>query len=117
MYCGAYVLRPPNSRGCAANALPGTLTSLLLWLDIRYQEIVRFLPPFETIAVFGRGHRHSLKKLYQEWGVPPWLRGRVPLLFWADQLIGVPGYYFAPALAAVSRKAEYYNVVWQEQSV
>lgn len=28
----------------------------------------------------GRGHRHDLKKLFQEWRVPPWQRGTVPLI-------------------------------------
>ena len=29
----------------------------------------------------GRQHRHSLKKLLQEAGIPPWRRGRIPLVY------------------------------------
>jgi tRNA(Ile)-lysidine synthase len=39
----------------------------------------------------GRGHHHSLKKLFQEKGVPPWERGRIPLIYIQDQLAMVPG--------------------------
>lgn len=39
----------------------------------------------------GRGHHHSLKKLFQEQGVPPWVRDRIPLIYIKDQLAMVPG--------------------------
>lgn len=55
---------------------------------------VRFLPPSERITVRGRGRSHSMSTLFQEWGVPPWLRCRTPLLFLRDELVGVPGYYW-----------------------
>ena len=34
----------------------------------------------------GRRHRHALKKLLQEAGVPPWCRGRIPLVYQHAQL-------------------------------
>jgi tRNA(Ile)-lysidine synthase len=46
----------------------------------------------ESCRPLGRGHRHSLKKLMQEWGVPPWQRGRIPLIFVGDELAQVVGY-------------------------
>jgi len=39
----------------------------------------------------GRGHHHSLKKLFQEQGIPPWERDRIPLIYIQDQLAMVPG--------------------------
>ena len=39
----------------------------------------------------GRGHHHSLKKLFQEQGIPPWERDRIPLIYIHDQLAMVPG--------------------------
>ena len=39
----------------------------------------------------GRGHHHSLKKLFQEKGVPPWERSRIPLIYIQDQLAAVAG--------------------------
>lgn len=42
---------------------------------------VRFRRGGERIRLPGRGHSHSLKKLLQERGVPPWLRERLPLVY------------------------------------
>jgi len=39
----------------------------------------------------GRAHRHALKKLFQEAGVPPWERDRVPLLYVGGELAAVAG--------------------------
>jgi len=39
-----------------------------------------------------RPHSRQLKKLWQEWRVPPWLRAQVPLLFYGEQLVAVVGY-------------------------
>jgi len=38
-----------------------------------------------------RRPRRSLKNLFQEAGVPPWRRERLPLLFCGDQLVWAPG--------------------------
>lgn len=37
----------------------------------------------------GRGHHHALKKLFQESGIPPWERGRIPLVYIGDELAAV----------------------------
>jgi len=39
----------------------------------------------------GRGQHHSLKKLFQEQGIPPWERSRIPLIYIGDQLAAVAG--------------------------
>lgn len=39
----------------------------------------------------GRGHRHALKKLFQERGIPPWERGRIPLIYIQGSLAAVAG--------------------------
>jgi len=39
------------------------------------------------------GGSQKLKKLFQEYGVEPWLRDRWPLLFCDDELIAVPGLF------------------------
>lgn len=36
-----------------------------------------------------RGHRHTLKQLLQEQGVPPWRRARLPLLYSGEELAAV----------------------------
>lgn len=41
---------------------------------------------------FWHGQNKQLKKLFQLWGIPPWLRGRIPLLYVDGQLAAVIGY-------------------------
>src|SRR3990167_5659671 len=43
--------------------------------------------------VYVRGHHHSLKKLWQEWNVPSWLRSRLPLIYMKDELVAIPGFF------------------------
>jgi tRNA(Ile)-lysidine synthase len=54
---------------------------------------VRFRQGGECCRLPGRNFHHDLKKLFQQWGVPPWERARIPLLFAEDKLIAVVGYY------------------------
>ena len=48
----------------------------------------------------GRGHRHALKKLLQEWGVPPWLRDRLPLIRVDGELAQVGSHCLCEPFAA-----------------
>lgn len=50
----------------------------------------------------GHPHSHSLKKLLQEWGVPPWERDRLPLLMVDDKLAAVAGYCVCAGYAAAT---------------
>ena len=52
---------------------------------------VRFRRGGETLQPAGRAHHHALRKLFQEWDVPGWERGRVPLLYIDDTLAAVAG--------------------------
>jgi len=56
------------------------------------QLTVRFRRGGESIKPAGSAYTQPLKKLFQQWGVPPWQRDRVPLLFDEDKLIAVVGY-------------------------
>lgn len=51
---------------------------------------VRFRQGGEKIRISSRGHL-SLKNIYQEEGVPPWMRDRMPLLFIDDELFSIVG--------------------------
>lgn len=53
---------------------------------------VRFRQGGETCYLPGRLGAHSLKHLFQEWGVPTWERDRVPLIYYQGQLICVFGF-------------------------
>ncbi len=56
----------------------------------------------ERLRPAGRAHHHPLKKLFQEWGVPPWLRPRLPLLYVDGQLAAVAGLAVADEFRAVA---------------
>lgn len=43
--------------------------------------------------VFYKGRHRDLTKCFQEWGVPPWERDSIPLIFDNGALICVPGYF------------------------
>lgn len=63
----------------------------------------------------GRAGSRSLKKLWQDLGVPPWQRERIPMIFYDDQLIAAPGIF-------VTREGQagtgtFWQTVWQNTSV
>ena len=60
---------------------------------------VSFRQGGEQIRPQGRQHTHSLKKLMQEAGIPPWQRNRIPLIYIDHQLACVCGYWVADAFA------------------
>lgn len=51
---------------------------------------VRFREGGETICL--RGQHKSLKKLFQEWKIPPWQRDQIPLIYFDESLAVVVGY-------------------------
>ena len=53
---------------------------------------IQFRKGGEKINLPGRG-RHTLKNLFQEWQVLPWERDRIPLVFVAETLVCVVGYF------------------------
>lgn len=66
------------------------------------QEVeVRFRQGGEVYCSEGGKHR-ELKKFFQEQAIPPWERGRLPLLFFEGELIAVPGYFVVKPFRAVS---------------
>lgn len=52
-------------------------------LEVRYRQ------GGEKIRLPGKTHSQELKKLFQEAGVPPWIRSRIPLLYGEDRLVAV----------------------------
>ena len=63
---------------------------------------VRFREGGELCRPKGRGQTHQLKKLFQEWQIPPWLRASVPLVYVNDELAQVVGYCYCEPYAAVN---------------
>lgn len=54
---------------------------------------VRFNPTGLMAKPIGRVGSRSMKKLYQEYGVPSWRRRSTPLIFYGDQLAAVAGLF------------------------
>jgi tRNA(Ile)-lysidine synthase len=52
---------------------------------------LRFRQGGETCRPQGRGVTRDVKKLMQEAGIPPWLRGRLPLVYVDGELAAIPG--------------------------
>ncbi len=81
--------------------LPLVLTEYNFRLTARKMDQGIVVPPKARIVIRFReggeqfcwhGQTKELKKLFQEWAIPPWLRGTIPLLFINDQLAAVVGY-------------------------
>lgn len=58
------------------------------WSEARIE--VRFRTGGECCLPAGQAHHRPLKKLFQEWGVPPWERSRLPLIYLDGELAAIP---------------------------
>ena len=68
---------------------------------LKEQQVdVTFRQGGERFYASNRQGSHPLKKLFQEWGVPPWLRDKLPLIYYQKELIAVVGYDIDPRFAA-----------------
>jgi len=80
------------------NKSPGLSASLL-----EKPLTVRFRQSGEKIKPAGRKNTHTLKKLMQEAGIPPWMRARIPLLYHNDELVCVCGHWFAEKFSVLKK--------------
>jgi tRNA(Ile)-lysidine synthase len=71
---------------------------------------VRFRQGGEQLRPHGRRHTHSLKKLMQEAGIPPWQRNRIPLIYIDHQLACVCGYWVAESFSVSADQQGWYPV-------
>ncbi|MGB1310235.1 MAG: tRNA lysidine(34) synthetase TilS [Leucothrix sp.] len=60
-------------------------------LDKKAVLTVSFRQGGEVMKPAGSEKTHTLKHIFQQFSVPPWLRGRIPLLFLNDELLIVWG--------------------------
>lgn len=49
------------------------------------------------INIVGRTHSRNSKKIWQELGIAPWMRERIPLIYYNDELITAVGCFVTPA--------------------
>lgn len=78
----------------------------------RGQVEVRFRQGGERCRLPGRAYSKALKTLFQEWGVPPWLRGYVPLIYVDGHLAAVAGFCQCQPFAATAT-GDAWQIHWQ----
>lgn len=66
---------------------------------------VRFRRGGERLRPTADAHCRELKKLFQERGIVPWMRDRIPLLYCGDELVAVADLWLAAPFAAVDAEA------------
>ncbi|MDT8370740.1 MAG: tRNA lysidine(34) synthetase TilS [Gammaproteobacteria bacterium] len=71
---------------------------------------IKFRQGGERIKL-SESHHSSLKHLFQQWSVPPWLRDSVPLIYREQELIAVVGYGLAEAYTVAEREQGYLPVI------
>jgi tRNA(Ile)-lysidine synthase len=71
---------------------------------------VRFRQGGEQIKPHGRQHTHSLKKLMQDAGIPPWQRNRIPLIYIDHELACVCGYWVADSFSVSDEQQGWWPV-------
>lgn len=85
--------------------------SSLMYIEPTARVSIRFRQGGEIVHPAGRVGSHPLKKLYQEWAAPPWMRDRIPLLYVEEELAMVVGYAVAEQYTrAVSEQQKAYWV-------
>jgi tRNA(Ile)-lysidine synthase len=98
---GELRLRPARGRGIDAARLE------------RSRLTLRARAGGERLQLDARRPRRTLKNLFQEAGIPPWRRERLPLLYCDDELVWVPGLGVAAAWQA-ARGARGVVPEWRE---
>ncbi|MGL5333540.1 MAG: tRNA lysidine(34) synthetase TilS, partial [Aeromonas veronii] len=64
-------------------------------LSVRFQ-----VAPGIPLKPVGRSGSRRMKKLLQEYGVPSWLRGRIPILYYGEQAAAVVGLFVCDGFMA-----------------
>ena len=72
---------------------------------------LRFRAGGERFRPHGRAQHHSLKHLFQESGVVPWMRGRVPLLYRGDSLVAIGDLWISADVDAAAAEPRW-RVQW-----
>lgn len=68
---------------------------------------INFRQGGERFHLQGRLGSHPLKKLFQVWGIPPWQRQKIPLIYYKDTLIAIAGYGVNPSYSAKPNEQGY----------
>lgn len=75
---------------------------------------VRFRRGGERFRPFKRGRSRSLKHLFQEAGIVPWMRARVPLIYRGDTIAAVGDLWIDDAAGRESTGSKCWRVAWTD---
>lgn len=67
------------------------------------------------VRLAGRQGQRSVKKIWQEYAVPPWKRDRTPLIFYNDTFIAAPGLFVSQEGAADPTSGM--KILWSDQAI
>jgi tRNA(Ile)-lysidine synthase len=100
---GRLILKSTTGRGLARSVLQAPLE-------------IRFRRGGERLKPAAAAHHRSLKNLFQEAGVLPWMRGAMPLLYSDGKLLAVGDTWLAAEALAVAGEPGL-ELVWQSAAV
>ena len=97
---------------CISNAAFGSLSfeqsaGSGMRVDVDRALTISFAREGVRCRPLGREHSQSLKKLFQEAGVPPWLRERTPLIYQGDTLLAVGDWWLCAEGTAAENETSY----------
>ena len=105
--------RPWNGPEGKLRLVPGTDPGLPgNWAEEGFS--IRFRKGGERFRPMGRLHSRPLKKWFQEAGVPPWLRARIPLLYREDALVAVGDLWVTAAAGDEGDSRTWCQVRWTD---
>lgn len=92
---------------CAANGLEIRAPLESEPVTVRFKASGQF-------HIVGRERGRSLKKIWQELGIPPWQRERTPLLYYGEQLIAALGVFVTRDGQATEQSC--WRIDWQKEN-
>jgi len=76
--------------------------------------VIKFRQGTEKIKLPGREGRHTLKKLYQEKGIPPWERNSIPLIYLNNQLAAIANLWISAGFF-IDQQQSCYQIDWEKR--
>lgn len=112
---GRLCLTPPGgpSGGPSGDNETGADAEILVMREVeRRHWQLRFRRGGERIRLAGGRHHRRLKNLFQERGILPWYRDRIPLLYIGERLCAAPGIGISAEMAALAGEPAW-QLRWQ----
>ncbi|MBE8181995.1 MAG: tRNA lysidine(34) synthetase TilS [Candidatus Portiera sp.] len=73
---------------------------------------INFRKASENMIIHKNGPTKELKKLFQEYAIPPWLRDYLPLISVDDEIIAIPGIGCHPKYKVQERSNKAFSTIW-----